>query len=196
MLEVAPTPPQFVRGSASALPAQQQDEQIIKRLPRIPGGYSCHHPGCQKRCDTKKSLNKHVRSHILGSNRKHKCGRCAKGFNDRRDLNRHLSGKTKCQIRSFMAPVPVSEPTVSEGDQWDVSHFSTAVNTALPAADVSGQDQNATPDSTQSSSSMVDPTALSLFRCSTCDENFPDKATLLDHNRHSSAHARITIDET
>ena len=75
---------------------ERQRDQIIKRLPRKPRGYSCAFAECDKLFDTQCQLNKHSRNHIPGRSRRFSCPKCFKGFNDARELRRHAHRKTLC----------------------------------------------------------------------------------------------------
>lgn len=73
------------------------DNPVNKRLPRAPGAFRCLNPGCPaKPFDTRAQMNKHRRSHIPEFLRRFRCAQCGKGFNDARDLKRHVDRKTKC----------------------------------------------------------------------------------------------------
>lgn len=113
-------------GPLTSLP--QEYDLVSKRLPRTSKGYACKQPACKKRFDTRAQMNKHYRSHIPDNQRNFKCSNCRKGFNDARDLKRHVEGKNGCKATnsgdepSHHLFTPVPESTATPREPWNRQH--------------------------------------------------------------------------
>ncbi|KAF2443121.1 hypothetical protein P171DRAFT_363346 [Karstenula rhodostoma CBS 690.94] len=80
-----------------------------KRQPPRPRGFPCGYEGCGRTFDRSCDLKRHQKTHLIRSERPHKCSFCHEGFLYPKDRNRHErthDESTASQSQLFRCPVP------------------------------------------------------------------------------------------
>lgn len=80
-----------------------------KRQPPRPRGFPCVYEGCGRIFDRSCDRKRHEKTHLIRSERPHKCSYCSEGFLYPKDRNRHErthDESTASQTQLFRCPVP------------------------------------------------------------------------------------------
>ncbi|KAL5388613.1 hypothetical protein PMIN02_007620 [Paraphaeosphaeria minitans] len=97
----------YTPGDRTAEPTSRRPSH--KRQPPRPRGFPCVYEGCGRTFDRSCDLKRHQKTHLIRSERPHKCSYCNEGFLYPKDRNRHErihDESTASQDQLFRCPVP------------------------------------------------------------------------------------------